>query len=313
MKYYGALEAGGTKMVLSIMDETGNVEQQTRMPTKTPAETMPGMLAFFSEHSICALGIGGFGPLNLDRRSPQYGSIMETPKLAWRNFPLMQAFRDELHVPVGLDTDVNAAALAEVRLGAAKGKESCLYITVGTGIGGGVIIHGKPVHGLMHPEIGHTAIVPEPNDPMPRGICPYHACCPEGMASGPAMEKRWGKPAAELPPDHPGWELESAYLAQLCSNAILSFSPEKIILGGGVMQQKFLLPMIRNKVLKLLNGYIAHPVILSNIDEYIVEPGLGTRSGIMGAFLLALEAEKEEGWNEKDRPSVPPIDFIGEK
>ena len=294
MKYYGALEAGGTKMVLSIMDETGNVEQQTRMPTKTPAETMPGMLAFFSEYSICALGIGGFGPLNLDRRSPQYGSIMETPKLAWRNYPLMRAFRDELHVPVGLDTDVNAAALAEVRLGAAKGKESCLYITVGTGIGGGVIIHGKPVHGLM-----------------PRGICPYHACCPEGMASGPAMEKRWGKPAAELPPDHPGWELESAYLAQLCSNAILSFSPEKIILGGGVMQQKFLLPMIRNKVLKLLNGYIAHPVILSDIDEYIVEPGLGTRSGIMGAFLLALEAEKE-GWNE-ERPSVPPIDFIGEK
>ena len=299
MKYYGALEAGGTKMVLSIMDETGNVHEQTRLPTKTPAETMPEMLAFFSAQPISALGIGGFGPLNLDRRSPRYGSIMETPKLAWRNFPLMQAFRDHLHVPVGLDTDVNAAALAEARSGAAKGKENCLYVTVGTGIGGGVIIHGKPVHGLMHPEIGHITVVPEPNDPMPLGICPYHPHCLEGLASGPAIEKRWGKPARELPPDHPGWELESAYLAQLCSNAVLSFSPEVIILGGGVMQQHFLLPMIRNKVLKLLNGYIAHPAIVTDMAEYIVEPGLGTRSGITGAFLLALEAEKEQARQEE--------------
>ena len=196
-------------------------------------------------------------------------------------------------VPVGLDTDVNAAALAEACLGAAKGKENCLYVTVGTGIGGGVIIHGKPVHGLMHPEIGHISVVPEPDDPMPRGVCPYHPHCLEGLASGPAIEKRWGKPGAELPPDHPAWELESAYLAQLCASAVLSFSPEVIILGGGVMQQKFLLPMIRTKVLQLLNGYIAHPAIVSEMESYIVEPGLGTKSGITGAFLLAREAEKE--------------------
>ena len=293
MKTYGALEAGGTKMVLSIMDEAGNVLDQTRIPTKTPEETMPEMIAFFASHSISALGIGGFGPLNLDRRSPRYGSIMETPKTAWRHFPLLQAFRDELQVPVGLDTDVNAAALAEACLGAAKGKENCLYVTVGTGIGGGVIIHGKPVHGLMHPEIGHISVVPEPDDPMPRGICPYHPHCLEGLASGPAIEKRWGKPGAELPPDHPAWELESAYLAQLCASAVLSFSPEVIILGGGVMQQKFLLPMIREKTQKLLNGYIAHPALVSEMENYIVEPGLGTRSGITGAFLLAQEAEKE--------------------
>lgn len=293
MKTYGALEAGGTKMVLSVMDETGNVQDQTRVPTKTPEETMPEMIAFFAAHSISALGIGGFGPLNLDRRSPRYGSIMETPKTAWRHFPLLQAFRDPLQVPVGLDTDVNAAALAEACLGAAKGKENCLYVTVGTGIGGGVIIHGKPVHGLMHPEIGHISVVPEPDDPMPRGVCPYHPHCLEGLASGPAIEKRWGKPGAELPPDHPAWELESAYLAQLCANAVLSFSPEVIILGGGVMQQKFLLPMIRERVLQLLNGYIAHPAIVSEMENYIVEPGLGTKSGITGAFLLAKEAEKE--------------------
>lgn len=293
MKTYGALEAGGTKMVLSVMDETGNVQDQTRVPTKTPEETMPELIAFFAAHSISALGIGGFGPLNLDRRSPRYGSIMETPKTAWRHFPLLQAFRDALGVPVGLDTDVNAAALAEACLGAAKGKENCLYVTVGTGIGGGVIIHGKPVHGLMHPEIGHISVVPEPDDPMPRGVCPYHPHCLEGLASGPAIEKRWGKPGAELPPDHPAWELESAYLAQLCASAMLSFSPEVIILGGGVMQQKFLLPMIRTKAQKLLNGYIAHPAIVSEMENYIVEPGLGTKSGITGAFLLAREAEKE--------------------
>ena len=191
MKYYGALEAGGTKMVLAVMDENGNTVRQESIPTKTPAETMPEMIAFFSVYAISSLGIGGFGPLNLDRNAAEYGHIMETPKLPWRHYPLLQAFRDALQVPVGLDTDVNAAALAEARLGAARGKESCLYVTVGTGIGGGVMIHGKPVHGLMHPEIGHVSVSPVPEDPMPEGICPYHAHCLEGLASGPAMEKRW--------------------------------------------------------------------------------------------------------------------------
>ena len=294
MKHYGALEAGGTKMVLAVMDEEGQTLRQTSLPTRTPAETMPEMLAFFSEDSISALGIGGFGPLNLDQGSEEYGSIMQTPKLAWRQFPLLRAFRDRLGVPVGLDTDVNAAALAEARLGAAKGKESCLYVTVGTGIGGGVVIHGKPVHGLTHPEIGHISVSPVPEDPMPEGICPCHPHCLEGLASGPSIEKRWGISARELAPDHPGWEIESAYLAQLCASAMLSFSPERIILGGGVMQQTFLLPRIREKTLKLLNGYISHPVIADGLRDYIVTPGLGTRSGITGAYLLAREAEKAE-------------------
>lgn len=293
MKYYGALEAGGTKMVLAVMDENGNTVREDTIPTRTPEETMPEMLAFFSADAVSSLGIGGFGPLNLDRNAPEYGHIMETPKLPWRHYPLLQAFRDSLQVPVGLDTDVNAAALAEARLGAAKGKESCLYVTVGTGIGGGVIIHGKPVHGLMHSEIGHISVVPVPGDPMPEGICPYHPHCLEGLASGPSIKQRWGISAKELPPDHPGWEIESEYLAQLCANAMLSFSPEMIILGGGVMQQKFLLPMIREKTLKLLNGYIAHPAVSEGLTRYIVTPGLDTRSGITGAYLLAREAERE--------------------
>ena len=292
MKYYGALEAGGTKMVLAVMDENGNVIRKNTIPTKTPEETMPEMLAFFSAYSISSLGIGGFGPLNLDRNASEYGHIMETPKLPWRHYPLLQSFRDSLRVPVGLDTDVNAAALAEARLGAAKGKEICLYVTVGTGIGGGVVIHGRPVHGLMHPEIGHVSVSPVPEDPMPEGICPYHPHCLEGLASGPSIEKRWGISAKELPQGHPAWDIESAYLAQLCASAMLTFSPEMIILGGGVMQQKFLLPMIREKTLKLLNGYIAHPAVSEGLIHYIVTPGLDTRSGMIGAWLLAKDADQ---------------------
>lgn len=292
MKYYGALEAGGTKMVMAVMDAEGNPVAESTIPTRTPEETMPEMMAFFSAHPISALGIGGFGPLNLDPRSDRYGWIMETPKTAWRYYPLKPAFEEKLGVPVGIDTDVNAAALAEARLGAAKGKESCLYVTVGTGIGGGVIVHGKPVHGLMHPEIGHITVAPMPDDPMPEGVCPYHPHCLESLASGPSIQKRWGVSARELPEGHPAWELESAYLAQLCANALLTFSPEKIVLGGGVMQRKFLLPLIRRKTLKLLNGYIAHPAVEAGLEDYIVTPGLGTRSGITGAWLLALDAEK---------------------
>ena len=293
MKLYGALEAGGTKMVLAIVNEQGELLEKTSLPTHSPSETMPQMISFFQNSPISSLGIGGFGPLDLNPASKTYGHITATPKLAWRDYPVLTAFREALHIPVGLDTDVNGAALAEASLGVAKGLSSCLYITVGTGIGGGVIIHGKPVHGLMHPEIGHIPVKPAPSDPMPQGICPYHGCCLEGMASGPAIEKRWGVSAKELPDTHPAWELEADYLAQLCASAMLSFSPEKIIMGGGVMQKKFLFPMIREKTLSLLHGYITHSVIDGGLKDYIVEPGLDTNSGILGAYLLAKQAEED--------------------
>ena len=292
MKRYGALEAGGTKMVLAIVSEQGELLDRVSYPTRTPAETMPVMTEYFRKQPIAALGIACFGPLDLNPSSETYGQITATPKLAWRDYPIMSAFREALQIPVGIDTDVNGAALAEAGMGAARGLESCLYITVGTGLGGGAVIHGKPVHGLVHPEIGHIPIRPEPGDPMPQGICPFHDCCPEGMASGPAIEKRWGISARELPRTHPAWELEAAYLAQVCANAMLSFSPEKIIMGGGVMQQKFLFPMIREKTLALLNGYIKHPAVENGLRDYIVEPGLGTDSGILGAYLLARQAEE---------------------
>ena len=290
MKRYGALEAGGTKMVMAVADEEGRILERTSIPTRTPEETMPEMAAFFAERSVEALGIGCFGPLDLNPASPSYGWITATPKLAWRNYPILQAFREKLGIPAALDTDVNGAALAESVLGAAKGLDSCLYVTVGTGIGGGLIIHGKPVHGLMHPEIGHIRVRPAPGDPMPEGICPYHGCCAEGMASGPSIQKRWGVSAKELPPEHPAWETEADYLAQLCADAMLSFSPEKIILGGGVMQQKFLFPVIREKTLAILGGYISSPAVEAGLADYITEPGLGTESGILGAYLLARQA-----------------------
>ena len=291
MKTYGALEAGGTKMVLALLDEEGSMLQRTSLPTRTPAETVPEMAAFFRQAAPAALGIGCFGPLELHRDAPAYGSITATPKLAWRNYPILREMQDRMGCPVGLDTDVNAAALAESRLGAAKGLESCLYVTVGTGVGGGIVIHGQPVHGLMHPEIGHIPVRPADGDPMPEGVCPYHGCCLEGMASGPAMEKRWGRPAKELPAAHPAWAMEAGYLAQLCAQAILSFSPERIILGGGVMQQAQLFPLIRERTLALLGGYVTHPAVAGGLTDYIVPPGLGVHSGIMGAYLLAREAE----------------------
>ncbi len=292
MKIYGALEAGGTKMVLSRLDENGVMLDRESIPTQTPETTMPAMIRFFRDRPITALGIGCFGPLDLSPASPTYGAITATPKLSWRNYPILTEFRRQLGVPALLDTDVNAAALAEATLGAARGLGSCLYVTVGTGVGGGVVIDGKPRHGLTHPELGHMLLTPEKDDPMPEGACPYHAHCLEGLAAGPAIAKRWGKPAQELPPEHPAWALEAAYLAQMCHNAIMTLSPEKIILGGGVMQQEFLFPLIREKTLALLNGYVCHAAVDHGLADYIVAPGLGVNSGVMGAFLLARQAEE---------------------
>ncbi len=293
MKTYGALEAGGTKMVLSVLEENGNIIKRESIPTTTPEDTMPKMIAFFRENPVEALGIGSFGPVDLHPESPTYGYITATPKLAWRNYPILGAFRDALGIPVGFDTDVNAAGISEHKLGSGKGLDNCMYVTIGTGIGAGLIINGKPVHGLIHSELGHMFLTPDPADPAPEGFCPYHKHCLEGLAAGPAINKRWGVPAQELPADHPAWELETTYIAQMCHNAIMAFSPEKIILGGGVMQQMHLFPIIRRKVVDMLGGYICSPVVDNGLEDYIVPPGLGVNSGVMGAYLLAREAAEQ--------------------
>ncbi|MCL1964023.1 MAG: ROK family protein [Firmicutes bacterium] len=289
----GALEAGGTKMVCSTGDETGRIYARQSFPTTTPAETMPRILDFFRGAQIEALGIGSFGPLDLKESSPAFGSITSTPKEAWRFFALLPSLRAGLCVPMRLDTDVNAAALGEYTLGAAAGLSSCLYVTVGTGVGGGLVAENQLVHGLVHPEFGHFYLKPHPDDPAPRGFCPYHEGCVEGLVSGPSIEKRWGAKARLLPENHPAWALEAHYLAQMCMAAILVLSPEKIILGGGVMRQKHLFPPVRENVRDMLGGYVRHPAILEDTDTFIVPPGLGENSGVTGALLLAARAARE--------------------
>ena len=286
----GALEAGGTKMVLGIFAEEGHLLEDTRIPTRMPAQTMPEIIAFFQEKGIEKLGIGTFGPVDLRPDSPDYGSITATPKLDWRNFPLLSTLSEALRVPCAIDTDVNAAALAECRLGAARGCENAVYVTVGTGVGAGICVGGKPVHGLMHPEAGHMLLKPHPLDPLPQGICPYHESCLEGLASGPAIAKRAGTGAENLPEDDPVFTLESNYLAQMCVNLIMILSPEKIILGGGVLGNPHLLDLVRKETVRLLGGYIQVPEVTARIDSYIVLPELFPISGLIGAWLLGRDA-----------------------
>ncbi|MBE5778355.1 MAG: ROK family protein [Clostridiales bacterium] len=286
----GALEAGGTKMVLAVYDLDMNELDRVTMPTEAPEITVPAMKAFFDGHNIDALGVGSFGPLDPNPASPTYGYITSTPKLKWRNYPLLPKLLEGRAIPAAIDTDVNAAVIAEMELGAARGCENAVYMTIGTGIGGGVAVHGKTVHGLLHPEAGHIPLRPHPLDPNPRGVCPYHESCLEGLAAGPAIGARVGGDAGQLPDDHPTFEIEAWYLAQMCMNLTLTLSPEKIILGGGVMNRSCLFPMVRQMTLDLLGGYVQVDRIIHHMDEYIVPPKLYPLSGLVGSFLLGRRA-----------------------
>lgn len=292
MKLYGALEAGGTKMVCAIGDENGNILERISIPTRTPAETMGPMIDFFRGKGIRALGIGCFGPVDLNKKSPTYGYITSTPKLAWQNFPIVAEFQKALGVPVGFDTDVNAAALGEATWGCTKDVENSIYITVGTGVGVGVIIGGKPYHGMMHPEGGHILLARHPEDPMVGSGCPFHENCLEGLAAGPSLEKRWGVKGAELTGRKEVWQLEAYYIGQALADYILILSPERIVLGGGVTHQEGLLALIRQETAKQLAGYI-RTAATQNLDSYIVGVSLNDNQGVMGAVKLAMDAEKE--------------------
>lgn len=281
----GALEAGGTKMVCAIGDETGRIFEQTSIPTETPEITTPKLIAYFKERKVDALGIGCFGPIELDKSSPKYGYITSTPKTAWQNFNIVEAFASVLKCPIGFDTDVNASVLGEVIFGQAKGKGCVIYLTIGTGIGGGIYIEGKLLHGMLHPETGHVPIRKKDNDSY-GGKCPYHKNCLEGLASGPAIEARWGRKAEELTGNPEVWDLEADYIAQALTGYILTLSPEMIILGGGVMHQEQLFPLIRDKVIQMLGGYIQSEE-LEDIEHYIVPESLHDDQGIMGCLELA--------------------------
>lgn len=286
----GALEAGGTKMVLAVYDENGLELERKSIPTESPDTTMPAMIDFFASHRIDALGVGSFGPLDLNPLSPTYGYITSTPKLKWHNYPLLSGLLNGRDIPAAIDTDVNAAVIAEMAQGVAKGCDSAVYITVGTGVGGGVAVHGKTVHGLLHPEVGHMLLRPHPDDPNPRGVCPYHESCLEGLAAGPAIGARVQGDARELPDDHPTFAIEAYYLAQMCVNLIVTLSPEKIILGGGVMQRESLFTQVRSETLRLLNGYVQVDRVLNHMEDYIVAPDLYPVSGLVGSYLLGKRA-----------------------
>jgi fructokinase len=300
----GGIEAGGTKFVCAVGRGPGELRAETRFPTTTPGETIAQAVEFFRQAArdapLAAVGIGSFGPIDADPQSVTFGRITSTPKPGWSDTDLAGSVARALDLPVGFDTDVNAAALAEHRWGAARGLDTFAYLTVGTGIGGGAMVGGSLVHGLLHPEMGHLLIAPREDDDFP-GVCPFHGGCLEGMASGPALEGRWGQPAESLPDGHPAWDLEAHYLALGLANIVCVLSPERVILGGGVMSRGQLFPAIRKQLRALLNGYVKTPAITRDNEAFVVPPGLGRRSGVLGAIALAESAAVSRGEEESHR------------
>ena len=277
----GGVEAGGTKFVCAL-GRDGEIVAETRIATTSPAETLAAALAFFKHQgSPAALGVASFGPIDLDERSPTHGFITTTPKPGWAHTDVAGPLRRALGVPVAFDTDVNAAALAEQRWGAARDAGSVVYVTVGTGIGGGAVVNGRPVHGLAHPEMGHARIPHDrAADPF-AGACPHHGDCWEGLAAAPALAARWGVSPQSLPDDHPAWALEAHYLALGLANIILTLSPERLVLGGGVLARSDLLERVRIDVRGLIGDYVR--------SADIVPPALGNRAGVLGALALAAD------------------------
>jgi|HigsolmetaGSP12D_1036236.scaffolds.fasta_scaffold00504_11 fructokinase len=294
MRRIGGIEAGGTKFVCGVGNERGEIEEKISFPTQDPETTLDRAIGYFRDKRVEAVGIGSFGPVDLDPSSPYYGYITTTPKPGWSQIDFLGTMKRALNVPCGWDTDVNAAAWGELRWGAARGLDSCVYYTIGTGVGMGAVVGGRRVHGLVHPESGHIPVRRHAEDAF-AGVCPYHGDCLEGMASGPAVAKRWNRAGADLPADHPAWALEAYYIGQAVIATILMLSPHKIILGGGVMKQRQLFPAIREEVRKGLNGYVNSVRVAEEIDDYIVPPGLGDNAGLCGALALALEALEGAG------------------
>lgn len=285
----GGIEAGGTKFVCGIGNEKGEIFETISFPTEAPDITLERSIAFFKDKGVEAIGVGSFGPINMDQKSPKYGFITTTPKPGWSDFDFLGTLNKEFRVPLGWDTDVNAAAFGEYHWGAARGLNSCVYFTIGTGIGMGALVEGKLVHGLVHPEAGHLYVRRHEKDHF-KGICPYHGDCLEGMASGPAIGKRWNLKGHEISQDHPAWEVEAYYISQGVIGAILLMSPKKVILGGGVMNQEHLFPLIRKQVQQGLNQYVKAKEMILDIEHYIVPPKLESYAGLCGALALGFEA-----------------------
>jgi fructokinase len=289
---YGGVETGGTWCVCAVGRGPDEIVREDQFPTTHPRETLARIVEFFrAGPALTAIGVGSFGPVDLDPESPTWGHVTTTPKPGWQHVSVAPVIRDELGVPVAFDNDVNAAALGEYRWGAGEGAASVCYLTVGTGIGAGLLLDGRPRHGLVHPEVGHIRIPRDPGDAF-EGTCPVHGDCWEGLACGPAMAKRWDVQPKELPDDHPAWGLEAGYLALGILSIVLVASPERMIVGGGVMEQPALPGMVRRRLRELLAGYLETPALGDSIDSYLVAPALGDRAGVLGAIALAQELSR---------------------
>lgn len=295
-KLYGGIEAGGTKFVCGISDEPGKLLHKIRIPTGSPEETMPKVIDYFHEINnttpISAIGVCSFGPLDANPYSKNYGYITTSPKPGWDNYNFVNTLKEAFDIPIGFDTDVNGAALGEFYWGAGKRLQTLMYWTVGTGIGAGIIFSGKVMGGTQnHAEAGHTFVIHDKEKDPFEGVCPYHSNCLEGLASGPAIMKRWQvQSAVDIPHDHPAWDLEAEYLGYAMANAIMTVAPQRIIIGGGVMQRESLYGKIHAKTLEKLGGFLNSFVNSSNISQYIVQPNLGSIAGLYGAIALAEEA-----------------------
>ena len=287
MVNWGGIEAGGTKVICALGNGPSEIHHQTRIATTTPAATIAEIIKFFQAHNLPkALGIGSFGPVDLNPQSPTYGHLLKTPKPGWQSIDLLGELGRSLPIPMAIDTDVNVVLLAEQQWGAAQGIENVLYLTVGTGIGGGAMVNGQLIHGLLHPEMGHGSLRRSPLEQRNfKGCCPYHNDCLEGLASGTALSQRWGQTAESLPQSHPAWELEADYLAQALVNFIYTLSPQRIVMGGGVMAQGHLFERLRQRVEEQVERYL--PGILPTLETYIVPTQLGNQAGVLGAIALA--------------------------
>lgn len=288
---YGGVETGGTWCVCALASGPDHVVAQEQFPTSDPESTLARIIDFFRRNpGAAAIGIGSFGPVDLDRRSATWGYVTSTPKPGWQHVAVATVIGEQLDLPVVFDTDVAAAAVGEHRWGAGRGIGALCYVTVGTGIGGSLLLDGRPWHGLVHPELGHLRI---PHDRVAdpfAGSCPVHGDCWEGLASGSALAKRWKRPPTELPEKHPGWLLEADYLALGILNIVMIASPQRVVVGGGVLQRASLLAKIRSRLPRLLAGYLESPALGEEIDSYLVAPALGDRAGVLGAIALAQTA-----------------------
>lgn len=278
----GSIEAGGTKFVCGVGNENLEIIERVSFPTTTPEETMALVIEFFKQYKLKAIGIGSFGPIDIHKDSPTYGHITSTPKLAWQDYDFVGAMKSRFDVPIAFTTDVNAAAYGEYVSGSGKGLSSCVYYTIGTGVGAGAIQDGRFIEGFSHPEMGHMIVKRHPEDRF-KGSCPFHSECLEGMAAGPAIEKRAGKKGQELAEEDLIWAIEAYYIAQAAYNTTLILAPDVIIFGGGVMKQRQMLAKVHHEFKKLLNGYVKTPPL----ENYIVTPELEDDPGTIGCLALA--------------------------